>query len=359
VLFTSAVMKSMARLEHRDLRALSEALLILYKPGPINAFPDRVYAALSHCLSFDFLGYHEVVSDYETKRAATYPDFNPDMDAFAAYLDQHPNWNAVITNRIKSPVKISDFVSNDEWRQTDLYNHIFRPIRQDYQLGFLTFDQAPQLGLAVNRSSRDFSEDERSILEFLMPHLLQAFAASRLFSEFTDAAEAGAEGYLVVEEHGTVRFATRKATAWLEEYFGRGRGILLPDQLRDWLKQRRQQALDPEYLNAPAQDYSIQRGPNRLLVQSLSPADAYEQRLILKEIKEECDAAPLQSLGLTKREAEVLLWVSKGKRNAEIAIILGTTPKTITKHLERVFQKLDVETRTAAANVALERLRVC
>jgi DNA-binding CsgD family transcriptional regulator len=66
----------------------------------------------------------------------------------------------------------------------------------------------------------------------------------------------------------------------------------------------------------------------------------------------ELDPGPLQNLGLTKREAEVLLWVSQGKRNAEIAVILGTTAKTITKHLERIFAKLGVETRTCAANIA-------
>ena len=71
----------------------------------------------------------------------------------------------------------------------------------------------------------------------------------------------------------------------------------------------------------------------------------------------EIDAQPLQVLGLTKREAEVLLWVSEGKRNTEIAQILGTRSRTISKHLEKIFVKLGVETRTAAANMAFELLR--
>jgi DNA-binding CsgD family transcriptional regulator len=279
------------------------------------------------------------------------------MEAFAAYQDQHPNWNAVIRNDINTPVKISDFVSDVEWKRTDLYNHIFRPIEADYQLGCITHGQAPSLGLALNRPLRDFSEEERTILQLLMPHLPQAFAANRLISDFSDAADIGAEGYLVVEETGRIRFSTTKAIAWLQEYFSRGQGTSLPSQVWDWLRKRREQALDSQCSIAPLQDFSIWRGPNKLTVQSVSPADASEHRLVLKETTEEVNATPLQSLGLTKREAEVLLWVSKGKRNAEIGIILGTTPKTITKHLERIFQKLDVETRTAAANVALERLR--
>ncbi|PWB78377.1 MAG: hypothetical protein C3F08_08720 [Candidatus Methylomirabilota bacterium] len=53
--------------------------------------------------------------------------------------------------------------------------------------------------------------------------------------------------------------------------------------------------------------------------------------------------------GLTQREAEVLTWVSDGKTNAEIGMVLGTSPRTVQKHLEHIFVKLRVETRTAAA----------
>jgi DNA-binding CsgD family transcriptional regulator len=58
--------------------------------------------------------------------------------------------------------------------------------------------------------------------------------------------------------------------------------------------------------------------------------------------------------GLTDREREVLDWVVEGKTNPEIAIILNISSRTVQKHLERVFQKLSVETRTAAAMRAVE-----
>ncbi len=54
-------------------------------------------------------------------------------------------------------------------------------------------------------------------------------------------------------------------------------------------------------------------------------------------------------LGVTRREAEVLVWVAKGSTNIEIAEILGISPRTVAKHLQHVFTKLGVETRTAAA----------
>ena len=57
---------------------------------------------------------------------------------------------------------------------------------------------------------------------------------------------------------------------------------------------------------------------------------------------------------LTAREAEVLYWVVQGKTNRDIGEILGTSPRTVHKHLEHVFGKLGVETRTAAAGLAFE-----
>ncbi len=60
-------------------------------------------------------------------------------------------------------------------------------------------------------------------------------------------------------------------------------------------------------------------------------------------------ACPGAFLHLTAREDEVLEWVRAGKTNRDIALILGASPRTIEKHLERIFVKLGVETRTAAA----------
>lgn len=57
---------------------------------------------------------------------------------------------------------------------------------------------------------------------------------------------------------------------------------------------------------------------------------------------------------LTVRETEVLHWVGEGKGNGEIAEILGIATTTVNKHLERIYPKLGVENRTAAANVARE-----
>lgn len=65
---------------------------------------------------------------------------------------------------------------------------------------------------------------------------------------------------------------------------------------------------------------------------------------------------PLIALGLTPKEAEVLLWVAQGKSNAETALILGVGEATVKKHLEHIFEKLGVENRGAASLIAIETL---
>jgi len=78
-------------------------------------------------------------------------------------------------------------------------------------------------------------------------------------------------------------------------------------------------------------------------------------------MSESSDEAAIEALGLafklTAREAEVLYWVVQGKTNRDIGDILGTSPRTVHKHLEHVFVKLQVETRTAAAAMAMGRVR--
>jgi DNA-binding response OmpR family regulator/DNA-binding CsgD family transcriptional regulator len=85
-----------------------------------------------------------------------------------------------------------------------------------------------------------------------------------------------------------------------------------------------------------------------------------EQIVIL--LREESDEAQIEALmnifKLTMRESEVLYWATKGKTSRDIGDILGSSPRTVNKHLEHVFVKLGVETRTAAASIAASKLRI-
>ena len=67
-------------------------------------------------------------------------------------------------------------------------------------------------------------------------------------------------------------------------------------------------------------------------------------------------AAPLEKLGLSPREAEILLWVAQGKTNFETGAILNISSNTVKKHLEHIYAKIGVEGRNAASLRALEIL---
>ncbi|NCP12686.1 MAG: response regulator [Sphingomonadales bacterium] len=80
----------------------------------------------------------------------------------------------------------------------------------------------------------------------------------------------------------------------------------------------------------------------------------------LIRVTEVCEDGKITDLqkngGLTRREAEVLLWVSYGKTNKTVSEVLGISPRTVNKHLEKVFRKLGVETRAAATAIAVRYL---
>ena len=80
---------------------------------------------------------------------------------------------------------------------------------------------------------------------------------------------------------------------------------------------------------------------------------ATQQRPRLPDFK---SATPLESLGLSPREAEVLLWVAQGKSNSEIGTILGSAESTVKKHLNNMFNKLGADNRNTLTVRALEIL---
>ena len=67
-------------------------------------------------------------------------------------------------------------------------------------------------------------------------------------------------------------------------------------------------------------------------------------------------AAPLEKLGISPREADILLWMAQGKSNGEIGTILGISLGTVKKHANHIFEKLGAEGRTSAVLRALEAL---
>jgi DNA-binding response OmpR family regulator/DNA-binding CsgD family transcriptional regulator len=160
---------------------------------------------------------------------------------------------------------------------------------------------------------------------------------------------------------GALMWQTPLARALLERYFGEV-ARTTPEPVTQWLQRCLQHVA-----NHPGEPprLTVERGATRLsfrLHQQLSDSDAgAEDGEWLVVMREVSDSAVIESMSLafklTAKEAEVLYWVVKGKTNKDIGDILGSSPMTVKKHLERVFVKLGVETRTAAAGMAMTRIR--
>jgi DNA-binding response OmpR family regulator/DNA-binding CsgD family transcriptional regulator len=156
---------------------------------------------------------------------------------------------------------------------------------------------------------------------------------------------------------GKLMWQTPLARELLQRYYGTA-APQTPEAVLTWL---RRQVATAEQLAAQRTEpprLSIEQGAKKLVFR-LHQQTGDDDWLII--MREESDETVIQAISLsfklTAREAEVLYWVVKGKINRDIGDILGTSPMTVKKHLERVFAKLGVETRTAAAGMAMNRIR--
>jgi len=153
-----------------------------------------------------------------------------------------------------------------------------------------------------------------------------------------DAVDVAGMGVVFVDTRGRIAWRSPQAALWLhtlEEPVAPG---LLPASLEAAL--------------APGAVISVGTSTGmRLSVRNLGAA-ALGETMLLFAVQREGPAARLADAALTPRETEVLSWLAKGKTNRDIGEILGTSPRTVNKHLEHIFEKLGVETRAAAAALA-------
>ena len=162
---------------------------------------------------------------------------------------------------------------------------------------------------------------------------------------------------------GKVVWQTPLARELLMRYWGTT-APHAPAQMLDWLVEA---ALQLHSGQRTAADWDCEPprleladGPRLLTCRLHRPTDDSDGCDWLVVMRETSEQALLLALAdafkLTAREAEVLHWVVKGKVNRDIGDILGTSPATVKKHLERIYVKLGVETRTAAAGMAMTRV---
>ena len=152
---------------------------------------------------------------------------------------------------------------------------------------------------------------------------------------------------------GKLMWETPLARELLQRYYGTV-APQTPEPVLVWL--RRHLASSEQQVEPPR--LSLEQGAKRLTFRLHQQTGDDDWLIIMQEVSDETVIQAMSlTFKLTAREAEVLYWVVKGKINRDIGDILGASPMTVKKHLEHVFAKLGVETRTAAASMAMSRIR--
>ena len=169
-------------------------------------------------------------------------------------------------------------------------------------------------------------------------------ASARMTRSAHLALDSAGRFLLAVDRAGLILWATPQATRLIEASAG-SQVERLPGPALAWLAK-------------VAGELSIgfgAAGSPRLLLSHIGQVGPNE--ILLRLARDASEQSLLQTgLHVTAREAEVLLWVSRGKSNRDIAEILSLSPRTVNKHLEQIFQKLSVENRSSATAMVLRAL---
>jgi DNA-binding response OmpR family regulator/DNA-binding CsgD family transcriptional regulator len=183
------------------------------------------------------------------------------------------------------------------------------------------------------------------VVEVLLARMRVHLANARIAVGPNAALDASGRFLLATDHAGHIKWCTPKARALLHELWP-GDTAQVPELPEAVLRQM----LALRHAPGGRAQCMLDIGDDvQLECAMLSPIGPDELLFRLSERRAGEEGAVLQQLGVTSRESEVLLWLSRGKSNREIGEILGISPRTVNKHLEQIFVKLGVENRASAA----------
>jgi DNA-binding CsgD family transcriptional regulator len=317
-----------ARDAERVLRFVAEAEELVDD----DPFPPGVLQALGRLVEADGVGYCE--QDRVRKRVRLSvdrpgDDWSEPSVEYWDIADEHPVCRRRNAGDFE-PLMLSDFLSQRELHRSRIYDLWFRPLGVERELT-VPVPSPPwhtKTFLFHRRNGSDFTERDRLVLDLLQPHFTRLWRAAQTRRRLR-AAVACLERAGERELHGVVflgaaphvDFVSPPAARMLRDYFAAQPDGSLPPALVRWLESGKER-------------FTRRCGSRMLTV------DRAGDTLMLEESGDE--------LGLTRRELQILAWVARGKSNVEVAETLWIAPSTVRKHLEHIYGKLGVRTRTAA-----------
>jgi DNA-binding CsgD family transcriptional regulator len=257
------------------------------------------------------------------------------LPAFWRFLHEHPLCAYQARTGDFTARKFSDFVTRRRWHRLGIYAEYFRSygVEERMVVGLPTPPWHSKVIAFDRGGDRDFGERDRLLLNLLRPHLaaLDAAARARRLAAVV-LLEHDRAAVVVLQSLDQVDFATTAATRMLARYFDGASDGHLPETVRAWLRNDSRR-LNSDGLPQPAPaPLRVERGYHRLTIRRAG------RTLLLDE----------EIATLTRREREIVDQLAQGHSNSEIAERLAIAPTTVRKHLENIYAKLGVNTRTAA-----------
>lgn len=345
----------MELLRHRDLSTLLSWSRGLYELEDLEAFPYYAITSIKKAIGADSTIYTEFTLEWQpTDFFSESSDFTRLLSKYKVALEEYAPEHPLISNYTEQTrhgvYKISDFTTKRQLHRLGIYNNYYRYLGVECQIAFETsVSRKKRCTYVFNRGRRDFCERDRMMLNVMKPYLIQTYRTlsnhvryKQILSILEKSADSHDEGVVLITSEGKIELYNKKAKEFLEKYFECSSKLKqLPDILENWLNQR---------LNVGAESKPLLfvNGVKRLVTHLIYDEKTKSTALLMKE-DDLAVIGGLDQFNLTQREVDVMSWVSKGKTNQEIGIILCISPRTVQKHLENIYTKLGVETRTAAA----------
>jgi DNA-binding CsgD family transcriptional regulator len=337
-------------LGERDAAALASVTAELAVLDDAEPFPPHFLGRLAELLASRDACYCEL--DRRRQRslfaswwedgdgASEVPDDDaPDAEAYWRLRHQHPVCGyRERTNDWTNTRVVSDFVTLREFQHTEIWHELYRdvPVNHWIDVGLRSNGRHTRMFI-FTRGRGEFAERDRLVLDLLQPHLQQRL-------DRVQAASAAADALASLEEHeaddprhvalctpdGVIEFASPQSRRLLRSYLP-GTNGRIPEHLLGALLHSRQPVV-------------FERDERRLTIRAARSAG-----LLVMLLGEE----DMRIDRLTPRQRTILEHVARGETDAQIASAIGIASATVNKHLEQVYRRLGVHTRTAAVALLL------